>query len=139
MHYIRISFLITGVTPLQKLTSSKFISISCIGIMSVIAILMCTHTIYHFQYGKKHPKLSQICSYGIFFKGLKTTAVVNEPSVFEPLKFYCILTPRLPVLLPMSRWNCDLSLGYTFLHRTINKENVTQSKQTFLHCITRVV
>ena len=32
---------------------------------------------------------------GFFFsKGLKNefeTAVVNEPSVFEPLKFYCIL------------------------------------------------
>ena len=42
---------------------------------------------------KKHPKLSQICSYGIFSKGLKNkfeTAVVNEPSVFEPLKFYYI-------------------------------------------------
>ena len=43
---------------------------------------------------KKHQKLSQICSYGIFFsKGFKNefeTAVVNEPSVFEPLKFYCI-------------------------------------------------
>ena len=47
-----------------------------------------------FQYGKeKHPKLSQICSYGIFSKGLKNEferAVVNELSVFEPLKFYCI-------------------------------------------------
>ena len=42
---------------------------------------------------EKHPKLSQICSYGIFSKGLKNefeTAVVNEPSVFEPLKFYCV-------------------------------------------------
>ena len=41
---------------------------------------------------KKHPKLSQICSYEIFSKGLKNefeTAVVNESSVFEPLKFYC--------------------------------------------------
>ena len=41
---------------------------------------------------ENHPKLSQICSYGIFSKGLKNgfeTAVVNEPSVFEPLKFYC--------------------------------------------------
>ena len=41
---------------------------------------------------KKHPKLSQICSYGFFSKGLKNefeTAVVNEPSVFEPLKFCC--------------------------------------------------
>ena len=47
------------------------------------------------QYEKEnHPKLSQICSYGIRFKGPKNefeTAVVNEPSVFEPLKFYCIL------------------------------------------------
>ena len=38
-----------------------------------------------------HPKLSQICSYGILSKGLKNkfgTAVVKEPSVFEPLKVY---------------------------------------------------
>ena len=45
------------------------------------------------QYKKEnHPKLSQTCSYGICFKGPKNefeTAVVNEPSVFEPLKFYC--------------------------------------------------
>ena len=50
--------------------------------------------IYHFQYKKEtHTKLSQICSYGIFSSGLKNefeTAVVNEPSVFKPLKFYCI-------------------------------------------------
>ena len=42
---------------------------------------------------ENHSKLSQICSYGIFSKGLKNefeTAAVNEPSVFEPLKFYCI-------------------------------------------------
>ena len=40
-----------------------------------------------------HPKLSQICNYGICSKGLKNefeTAVVNEPSVFEPLKLDCI-------------------------------------------------
>ena len=33
---------------------------------------------------------------GFFSKGLKNefeTAVVNEPSVFEPLKFYCISLP----------------------------------------------
>ena len=44
-------------------------------------------------YKENHPKLSKICSYGIFSKGPKNefeTAVVNEPSVFEPLKFYCI-------------------------------------------------
>ena len=41
---------------------------------------------------ESHPKLFQICNYGICSKGLKKefqTAVVNEPSVFEPLKFYC--------------------------------------------------
>ena len=35
---------------------------------------------------------------GFFSKGLKNefeTAVVNEPSVFEPLKFYCILKIKL--------------------------------------------
>ena len=54
------------------------------------------HTQYTiFQYeNEKHPRLSQICSYGIFSKGLENEfeiAVVNEPSVFEPLKFYGML------------------------------------------------
>ena len=39
-----------------------------------------------------YPKYNNVCSYGIFFpKRLKNefkTAVVNKPSVFEPLKFY---------------------------------------------------
>ena len=42
---------------------------------------------------ENHPKLSQIYNYGICFKGRKNefeTAVVNEPSVFEQLKFCCI-------------------------------------------------
>ena len=55
---------------------------------------MSTHNIPFFNMKKKNiPKLSQICSYGIFSNGLKNefeTAVVNEPLVFEPLKFYCI-------------------------------------------------
>ena len=46
------------------------------------------------QYEKEnHPTLSQFCSYGIFSRGPKNefeTAMVNEPSVFEPLKFNCI-------------------------------------------------
>ena len=54
---------------------------------------MSTHNI-SFQYKKEnHNELSQICSQGFFSKGLKIefeTAVVNEQSVFEPLKFYCI-------------------------------------------------
>ena len=55
---------------------------------------MSTHNI-PFSYKKEnHPKLSQICSYGIFpsdsIKNEFETAVVNEPSVLEPLKFYYI-------------------------------------------------
>ena len=33
-----------------------------------------------------------VCNYGMISKGLKNvfeTAVVNEPTVFEPMKFYC--------------------------------------------------
>ena len=51
------------------------------------------YTIFNIK-KENHIKLSQICRYGSFSKGLKNefeTAVVNEPSVFEPLKFYCIL------------------------------------------------
>ena len=50
------------------------------------------YTIFHMN--KKHTiNYSHICRYGLFSKGLKNefeTAVVNEPSVFEPLKFCCI-------------------------------------------------
>ena len=47
--------------------------------------------IYHFQY-KKSPKIILNLQRWYFPKGLKSefeTAMVNEPSVFEPLKFYC--------------------------------------------------
>ena len=55
---------------------------------------MSTHTIYHFQYKREntlnyHKSAAMEC----FPKGLKNefeTAVINESSVFEPLKFYCI-------------------------------------------------
>ena len=46
------------------------------------------------QYEKvNHPELSQICNYGICSKGLKNQfeTAVNEPLVFDPLKFYCSL------------------------------------------------
>ena len=42
---------------------------------------------------ENHHKLSQICMGYVFSLELKNefeTAVVNERSVFEPLKFYCI-------------------------------------------------
>ena len=55
---------------------------------------MSTHNIPFLNIKKEnYPKLSKFCSYGIFSKGLKNefeTAVVNEPSEFDPLKFYCI-------------------------------------------------
>ena len=48
-----------------------------------------------FQYEKeKDPKLFQIRSYGILFQGTQERVRKsrgNEPSVFEPLKFYCIM------------------------------------------------
>ena len=56
------------------------------------AILMSTHNILFLNIKSQYPKLSQICNYGIRSKGPKNefkTAMVNEPSVFEPLKFYC--------------------------------------------------
>ena len=53
-----------------------------------------SNTIYISQIKKEnHSKLSQICNYGKCSKGPKNefeTAVVKEPSLFEPLKFYCI-------------------------------------------------
>ena len=52
---------------------------------------MSTHIIPFSTEKENQPKLSQICSYGIFSKGLENefeTAMVNEPSVFEPLKVY---------------------------------------------------
>ena len=51
---------------------------------------MSTHNIPFSIYKENLPNLSQICSYGIFSTGLNDkfeTAVVSEPSVFEPLKF----------------------------------------------------
>ena len=48
------------------------------------------------QYKKEnHSKLSQICNYGICSQGPKNkfeTVMVNELSVFEPLRFYCNYT-----------------------------------------------
>ena len=49
------------------------------------------YTIFNIK-KENHIDLSQICSFGILFQRLKNefeTAEVNEPSVFEPPKFYC--------------------------------------------------
>ena len=57
---------------------------------------MSTHNMPFINIRKENlPKLSQICMGWVFSEGLKNefeTAVVNEPSVFEPLKFYCIFS-----------------------------------------------
>ena len=60
---------------------------------------MGTHNIPYQYIQKKitqtYPKYNIVCSYNIFCQELKNEfeiAVVNEPSVFEPLKFCCILT-----------------------------------------------
>ena len=40
-----------------------------------------------------YPRYDNVCSYGVFSQGLKNEfeiAVVNEPSVLEPLKFYTV-------------------------------------------------
>ena len=54
---------------------------------------MSTHNMPFINIRKEnHPRLSKSMSF--FSQGLKNefeTAMVNEPSVFEPLKFYCIL------------------------------------------------
>ena len=54
---------------------------------------MSTHNIPFSIYRKKITlNYSASSAHGIFSKGLKNkfeTAIVNEPSVFEPLKFYC--------------------------------------------------
>ena len=54
----------------------------------------------------------KICSYGFFSKVLKNefeTGVVNEPSVFEPLKFYCIFSDFLQIYL-----NLDILMLVSF-------------------------
>ena len=55
---------------------------------------MCTHNIPFLIIKKKiTPDYSKYAAMGFISYGLKNefeTAVVNEPSVFKPLKFYCL-------------------------------------------------
>ena len=47
-----------------------------------------------FEIKRKSPKFSEVCNYGILSKGLKNdfeTTVVNGLSLFQPLKFNCIV------------------------------------------------
>ena len=62
------------------------------------------YTIYNIK-KENHSKLPKICSYGFCSNELKNefeTAVVNELSVFEPLKFYCMTI--LTCIWPLWPW-----------------------------------
>ena len=57
------------------------------------AILICLPKFLQGHKKKSPLNYPKMCSYEIFSKGFKNefkTALVNEPSVFEPLKVYCI-------------------------------------------------
>ena len=77
---------------------------------------MSTHNIPFSIYKENQLKLSQICSYQIFSKGLKDEfeiAMVNEQSVFKPLKFYCIYGTKIWCLCMksvLSHFIFDISL-----------------------------
>ena len=63
---------------------------------------------------RNYPKYINVCSFGIFCQGLKNEfeiAVVNEPSVFEPPKFYCIC--KYIFYLFLSTTSTGLILGIT--------------------------
>ena len=67
---------------------------------------------------------------GFFSKGLKNefeTAVVNEPSVFEPLKFYCIyiffrFCQQFPSLFIILRAMLTVTNICTFLYQVFFQE-----------------
>ena len=71
------------------------------------------HTIFN---RKKNLNYLKLCGFLDFSYGLKhefETAAVNEPSVFEPLKFYCIFFDiivmyPIPILLPVT-YHCPSS------------------------------
>ena len=80
---------------------------------------------------ENRPKLSQICSYGIFSKGLKNefeAAVVNEPSVFEPLKFYCIYSiATFEILRAVFRSILTVITAFHFVNSLIFVDGIGES------------
>ena len=76
-----------------------------------------------------HPKLSLICSYENLSKGLKNefeTAVINEPSGFEPLKLYCISLLNKQTELPEALVSNQVCLFFLFF----DFENLLMFMQT---------
>ena len=87
------------------------------------------YTIFNIK-KENHPKLSPINSNGFLFQGTeeRVRVVVNEPSVFEPLKFYCRLTVNRSLL--RSRFAIGLysylSRGNFFRHSICTEKMVTK-------------
>ena len=104
---------------------------------------MFTHYTISQYKNENHPKLCQICNYEICSKGPKNefeTSVVNEPSVFEPLEFYCIYT--LPIRQPYIRVQIKFFLNIRTLNTKRNAHNVlffihgtVRSQVLSNHCI----
>ena len=111
---------------------------------------MSTHHIPFSIKKENHPKLSQICSYGSFSKVLKNefeTAVVNEPSVFEPLKFYynlnivvitcnqyvITLYYRQMLFKRLNEFDKDCLLFFMRLHKQTNFHNAFLDSSGFIH------
>ena len=80
------------ITPDQGENRGVFSIFFNMKVYCVFSLESPQYTIFNMK-KEKHPKLSQICSYRIFSQGLKNefeTAVVNEPSVFEPQMTYIV-------------------------------------------------
>ena len=63
------------------------------------------------------PNYPKSAAKGFFSQGLKNefeTAVVNEPSAFEPLKFYCI-TKKAYIINMVEMSNADELMDVSFL------------------------
>ena len=79
---------------------------------------------------ENHHRLSQICSQGIFSSGVKNefeTAVVKQPSVFEPPKFYCTLTNMFDY------YYCIKSMKYWLKYAKICHHILSPSDSQFLN------
>ena len=80
---------------------------------------MCIHNIPFYDKKKITLDYSESAAMGFFSWGLKNEleiAVVNEPSVFEPLKFYCII---LGVAEHSDKGIGLTSLGHLYLNFTV--------------------
>ena len=82
---------------------------------------MGTHNIPFSIWKRKTPKIIRNLQLWDFSKGLKNkfeTAMINEPSVFEPLKFYRIFSPTfLSVFGKISGYGqCSLFSFFSALH-----------------------